>query len=193
MPMTGRIRALSASGSSRPELDVRLQIPYRCIADARSRDPGNCAPRSAMFTQGGRIMDVSGTRMRCCSGLRYRAVWTLLLLVVASISSATTTDIEQHIEHIQDNLLPPVLVEGESISSSKLSDRMAALHVPGVSIAVIHAGKLVWARGFGVVRVGRNSGHSRNTFPGGLHQQASHHSGCSAPRSPRQAQSSRRF
>jgi len=50
--------------------------------------------------------------------------------------------------------LPPVLVKGESISSSKLSDRMAALHVPGVSIAVIHAGKLVWARGFGVVRVG---------------------------------------
>jgi CubicO group peptidase (beta-lactamase class C family) len=92
--------------------------------------------------------------MQRCSGLRDRAVWTLLLLVVASNSPATTTDIEQHIEHIQNSLLPPVLVKGESISSSKLSDRMAALHVPGVSIAVIHAGKLVWARGVGVVRVG---------------------------------------
>jgi CubicO group peptidase (beta-lactamase class C family) len=47
-----------------------------------------------------------------------------------------------------------VLVKDEFVSSSKLSDRMAALHVPGVSIAVIHAGKLAWARGFGVVRVG---------------------------------------
>jgi CubicO group peptidase (beta-lactamase class C family) len=50
--------------------------------------------------------------------------------------------------------MPPVLVKGESVASSKLSDRMAELHVPGVSIAVIHAGKLEWARGFGVVRVG---------------------------------------
>jgi CubicO group peptidase (beta-lactamase class C family) len=35
-----------------------------------------------------------------------------------------------------------------------LADRMAALHVPGVSIAVIHDGKIEWARGFGVTRVG---------------------------------------
>jgi CubicO group peptidase (beta-lactamase class C family) len=31
---------------------------------------------------------------------------------------------------------------------------MAALHVPGVSIAVIHNGKVEWARGFGVTSVG---------------------------------------
>ena len=31
---------------------------------------------------------------------------------------------------------------------------MAALHVPGVSIAVIHDGKIEWARGFGVTREG---------------------------------------
>ncbi len=31
---------------------------------------------------------------------------------------------------------------------------MASLHVPGVSIAVIHNGKLEWARGFGVSRIG---------------------------------------
>ena len=31
---------------------------------------------------------------------------------------------------------------------------MAALHVPGVSIAVIHDGKIEWARGFGVTRIG---------------------------------------
>ena len=100
------------------------------------------------------------------SGLRYRADWTLLLLIVTSSSPATTTDIEQHIEHIQNNLFPPVLIKGEPISSSKLSDLMTSLHVPGVSIAVIHAGKLVkWARGFWS-RTGRRwtSGHSGNTF-----------------------------
>jgi CubicO group peptidase (beta-lactamase class C family) len=31
---------------------------------------------------------------------------------------------------------------------------MAALHVPGVSIAVIHAGQTEWARGFGVTKFG---------------------------------------
>src|SRR3569833_3694602 len=51
-------------------------------------------------------------------------------------------------------LLPPVLVHGEPLPSNKLSDRMAKLHVPGVSVAVIHAGKLEWARGYGVTRKG---------------------------------------
>jgi len=50
--------------------------------------------------------------------------------------------------------LPPVLVNGEPLPSNKLSDRMAKLHVPGVSVAVIHAGKLAWARGYGVTRPG---------------------------------------
>ncbi len=35
-----------------------------------------------------------------------------------------------------------------------LGDRMKALKVPGVSIAVIHQGKIDWARGFGVTAVG---------------------------------------
>src|ERR1700752_1004252 len=84
-PGDGPLRVESASSRNfrgRPELDVRLQIPYLCIADARSQDPGNCMPRSAALAQGRRIMDVSGTSMRRCSELRYRAVWTLLLLIV---------------------------------------------------------------------------------------------------------------
>ena len=31
-----------------------------------------------------------------------------------------------------------------------LANRMKELHVPGVNIAVIHEGKIEWARGFGV-------------------------------------------
>jgi CubicO group peptidase (beta-lactamase class C family) len=46
------------------------------------------------------------------------------------------------------------LVKGEPASSISLADRMTALHVPGVSIAVIHDGKIEWARGFGVTRIG---------------------------------------
>ncbi len=72
--------------------------------------------------------------------------------MAADAQAATST--QDHIQRIQNQLLPPVLVKGEPLPSNKLSDRMANLHVPGVSVAVIHAGKLEWARGFGVTRIG---------------------------------------
>jgi CubicO group peptidase (beta-lactamase class C family) len=74
--------------------------------------------------------------------------WLLLASIAAEAQAATP------IQRIEHQLLPPVLVKGEPVPQSKLSDRMAELHVPGVSIAVLHAGKIEWARGFGVVRLG---------------------------------------
>jgi CubicO group peptidase (beta-lactamase class C family) len=52
------------------------------------------------------------------------------------------------------DLLPSTIMQGEKPATTKLTDRMAALHVPGVSIAVIHDGKIEWAKAYGVVRVG---------------------------------------
>jgi CubicO group peptidase (beta-lactamase class C family) len=78
----------------------------------------------------------------------------LLGLFVGASASAAGTDIEQRIRHIQEGLLPPVLVKDEPIPLSSLASRMDELHIPGVSIAVIHAGKIEWARGFGVMRIG---------------------------------------
>ena len=72
----------------------------------------------------------------------------------ASAAAEKTPAIEQHIQHIENALLPPVLVEPEPDQAPTLRDRMASLHVPGVSIAVIHDGKLEWARGFGVSKMG---------------------------------------
>ena len=77
-----------------------------------------------------------------------------LLPLLASTADAAATDIEQRIQRIQNGLLPPVLVKGEPVSSTKLIDRMQALHIPGVSIAVIHDGRIDWARGFGVTKIG---------------------------------------
>jgi CubicO group peptidase (beta-lactamase class C family) len=62
--------------------------------------------------------------------------------------------LEKRIQSIQDSLLPVVVVKGEQGQTAKLSARMTALHVPGVSIAVIHDGQIEWARGFGVTRIG---------------------------------------
>jgi CubicO group peptidase (beta-lactamase class C family) len=72
----------------------------------------------------------------------------------ASAAGSSPTTIERHIQHIGGALLPPVLVKDGPNQTTTLSDRMASLHVPGVGIAVIHGGKLEWARGFGVSRIG---------------------------------------
>lgn len=79
----------------------------------------------------------------------------LLSTISPGVSTAQTpVQLEQRIQHIQEAILPPVITKGKPIATTKLADRMATLHVPGVSIAVIHDGKVEWARGFGVTRVG---------------------------------------
>lgn len=82
----------------------------------------------------------------------------VLSLIAAGLISAQVTKgpaaIEQRIQRIQDGLVPSVIVEGQPIQTAKLIDRMAALHIPGVSVAVIHDGKIEWARGFGVTKIG---------------------------------------
>ncbi len=70
----------------------------------------------------------------------------LATIILGSISAQTPSAIEQRIQRIQE-LPPSVIVKGEPVATTKLADPMAALHVPGVSIAVIHDGKIEWARG----------------------------------------------
>jgi CubicO group peptidase (beta-lactamase class C family) len=82
------------------------------------------------------------------------ALWAAAPSSPASAAASSRATIEQHIQHIRGALLPPVLIKGEHDLATTLSDRMAALHVPGVSVAVIHGGKLEWARGFGVSKIG---------------------------------------
>jgi CubicO group peptidase (beta-lactamase class C family) len=79
---------------------------------------------------------------------------TLFIFILGTSSAQTPEAIEQRIQRIQNGIPPTVLVKGDPVSTTKLADRMAALHVPGVSIAVIHDGKIEWARGFGVTRIG---------------------------------------
>jgi len=63
--------------------------------------------------------------------------------------------VEAKIQRIQNGLLTPVMIEGETSQTTKLVERMTQIRVPGVSIAVIHDGKIEWARGFGVTATGK--------------------------------------
>jgi CubicO group peptidase (beta-lactamase class C family) len=55
---------------------------------------------------------------------------------------------------VERGLLPAVAIEGAPLVKRTLTAEMARLGVPGVSIAVIHAGEIEWARGYGVATPG---------------------------------------
>jgi CubicO group peptidase (beta-lactamase class C family) len=86
------------------------------------------------------------------SALSPVAVATLFAMILSTLTAQTPSLTEQRIQRIENAILPAIIVKGDP--TTKLADRMAALHVPGVSIAVIHDGKIEWARGFGVTRAG---------------------------------------
>ncbi len=57
---------------------------------------------------------------------------------------------KQRADAVERNLAPMYFLEGQPRIHANLLQRMAELHVPGVSIAAIHNGRLDWARGYGV-------------------------------------------
>jgi len=53
------------------------------------------------------------------------------------------------IKAVENGLMPPYVIEGAPATTWTLSERMKFHHVPAVSVAVIHAGQIVWAKGYG--------------------------------------------
>jgi CubicO group peptidase (beta-lactamase class C family) len=72
----------------------------------------------------------------------------------ASTAPTLSSDLKQRIERIESGLTDAVIVKGEATPTHTLSERMAMLHIPGVSIAVVHNGAIEWAKGYGVESIG---------------------------------------
>jgi CubicO group peptidase (beta-lactamase class C family) len=96
------------------------------------------------------FLDLLGHR----TSLVLRAAVITSTISLGVIAAQAPVGLEQRIQRIQESILPAVVTNGEAPATTTLADRMAALHVPGVSIAVIHEGKIEWARSFGVASVG---------------------------------------
>jgi CubicO group peptidase (beta-lactamase class C family) len=58
-------------------------------------------------------------------------------------------EIEKHIEQVVNHLQVETPVEG-IYETKTLAGQMKYYHTPGISNAVIHKGKIEWARGFGI-------------------------------------------
>ena len=82
-----------------------------------------------------------------------RQLYALFLsscLLFVSCSQPSKPDPATGIAAVEQGLLPGILVEGDSIPHYSLEARMAHYNVPGLSIAVIEDGRLLWAKGYGL-------------------------------------------
>jgi CubicO group peptidase (beta-lactamase class C family) len=68
----------------------------------------------------------------------------------------------ERIELVQNNLLTYNVVRGEE--QHTIEERLRFYHVPGVSIAVVDSGRIVWARGWGEVLAGSGVGVDSSTL-----------------------------
>ena len=73
------------------------------------------------------------------------AITSSLVLVAGTLSQPThaADTIEQHIQK-------SIVIAGEAQPKTTLIQRMADENVPGLSIAVLKNGEIVWAKGFGI-------------------------------------------
>jgi CubicO group peptidase (beta-lactamase class C family) len=77
----------------------------------------------------------------------------VIVIPSAEAQPASDSAVEAKIQDVENNIAPAFLIKGQDGSHITLASRMAALHVPGVSIAVIHNGTIEWAKGFGVTKL----------------------------------------
>jgi CubicO group peptidase (beta-lactamase class C family) len=84
-----------------------------------------------------------------------------------SAPKAAPADVQQHIEKVTSCIRSVVVVKDDPHPCSTLNEQMTQLHVPGVSIAVIHDGSIEWERGFGVKQVGGASVSADTLFQAG--------------------------
>lgn len=90
-------------------------------------------------------------------GRTLAAIWVVAasFTAIAPIHAFTDEDEETRIRTFERSLFPAISIEGKPEQRWTLSERMAYYKVPGMSIAVIRDGKVAWAKGYGVLQVGK--------------------------------------
>ena len=78
----------------------------------------------------------------------------LLIAQTLPVPAVLPAETQQHVEKVKTCLTEPAVIKDDPHTCHTLAERMTELHVPGVSIAVIHNGVIEWAQGFGVQQVG---------------------------------------
>jgi CubicO group peptidase (beta-lactamase class C family) len=92
------------------------------------------------------------------------AAATLAILSQLSCASAPADNaVADRQRAVEESLLPAVVVAGDSAPTFSITARMEHYKVPGVSIAVVHDGKIEWAKGYGAREVGSTDSVTAST------------------------------
>ena len=85
-----------------------------------------------------------------------RYLWFSLIasLFVQGAIGQTDGSAARHEKAVEENLHYLAVIKGRPDPGMSLADQMLRLHVPGVSIAVIHDKRIDWSKGYGVARLG---------------------------------------
>src|SRR5947208_2542707 len=73
-----------------------------------------------------------------------RKILPLLVLFLATACAPV-----DHVARVEQHLIAPSFAAPVPADHASIAERMAYYHVPGVSVAVIHDGEVLWAKGYG--------------------------------------------
>jgi CubicO group peptidase (beta-lactamase class C family) len=79
----------------------------------------------------------------------------LAMFIALPAAAEAPADQAAQIKAVESGLRPGLVVKGETVPLRTLEERMRKYNVPGVSIAVIDHGKIVWTKAYGVVTAGK--------------------------------------
>ncbi len=86
--------------------------------------------------------------------------WTVLLCaaalpgLLAAAEPAVQPELARRVARVERGLLSAVIVAGARPAVRALQVEMARANVPGLSVAVLHEGRIEWAKGYGLTRAG---------------------------------------
>jgi len=78
----------------------------------------------------------------------------VLFTLAPSMPAQAGGDASARAARVEKSLLPGIIISGRPAEGRPLAERMSALKIPGVGIAVINDGKIEWAKGYGVAEAG---------------------------------------
>jgi CubicO group peptidase (beta-lactamase class C family) len=73
----------------------------------------------------------------------------LSVLISGAINFLVAAGLEK-IQRVENGLRAPIAIKDQPVARMAITERLKFYHVPGVSVVVIDAGKVDWARGYGM-------------------------------------------
>ena len=84
------------------------------------------------------------------------AVLAAFLPLVALSQAPHPAEVADRIARVEKGLMRPSYITGQPTPRFTIEERLRDYNTAGVSVAVMHNGKIEWAKGYGVVRAGMN-------------------------------------